>query len=252
MVCNFCCRTRSFVLLILAFNLCDAQDPNFSSPNLTEILRMPEANQRKFVADYLNAPSAHVEGYPPTSDNSDDFTFLMNEKDWVLPMTEDKIKEWLKNPEDNRKLIDHVATTIVFAGTIEALEFVARVFANTPYARKWIEAGITSKFGWRDPNFITKFYYALESKNPLIREVAAEVIPLRLKDLDGANLHIWGAALIERYQGLPTTLQLLKDPLVEIGRVQSGIHPEELRKTLASYAKQAYERKQAGGEKKPR
>ncbi len=252
MFCKLYNKPRFTVFVILASIRCNAQDPNLMSPNLTDILRKPEEYQRTFVADYLNSPSCNVEGYPRTSDNCDDFRLLMNSKNWVLPMAEHQIKEWLIDPDANKQPIWRVTNTIVFAGTIEALEFVARVFANTPDSSKWIEAGITSKFGWRDPNFITKFYYALESKNPLIRQVAQEVIPARLKDIEGATLHIWGAALVERYHGQPTTLQLLKDPLVDIGRVHSGIHPEELRKTLASYAKQAYERKEANRDKKPR
>jgi DNA mismatch repair ATPase MutS len=174
----------------------------------------------------------------------------MTSKDWVLPMAERQISKWLMDPDTNGQSIWRVTETITFAGTIEALEFVARVFANTNDARKWIEEAITSKFGWRDPNFITMFYYALESKNALISEVAREVIPGRLKDLEGAALHIWATALLERHHGMPTALDLLKDPLIKARGLGIGIHPEELNRTLLRYAKQAYDHKQAFGDKK--
>ena len=69
---KLCSNQRFAVLLILALNGCRAQDPNLLAPNLTEILRKPEAYQRKFVVDYMKAPACHVDGYPQTSDNCDD------------------------------------------------------------------------------------------------------------------------------------------------------------------------------------
>ena len=132
MVYKLCSNQRCAVLLILALSGCRAQDPNLSASNLTEILRKPEAYQRKFVVDYMKAPTCHVDGYPQTSDNCDDLNLLMNNTDWALPMAESQIKEWLKEPEANKEKIRIVTTTILHASTIEVLEFTARVFADTP------------------------------------------------------------------------------------------------------------------------
>ena len=250
MVYKLCSNQRFAVLLILALSGCRAQDPNLLAPNLTAILREPEAYQRKFVVDYMNAPTCHVDGYPRTSDNCDDFRFLMNNTTWALPMVEHQIKEWLKEPEANKEKIRIVTTTILHASTIEVLEFTARVFADTPDSRKWVERAIGQRYGWSDPNYITKFYYALESPNPLIREVAEEVVPKWLTLQTEGTLAIWGEALLERYHHEPTALELLKDPLVGIGSVHGDLNPEVLRQKLAFHAKLAYERKKAVGNKK--
>ena len=164
-------------------------------------------------------------------------------------MAQLKIKEWLKDPDANKQLIWRVTYTIVYSGSIESLEFVAKVFDGTPDSRKWIQAAIKSSYGSDKPNFITKYYYALESDNPQIKEVAVEIVPSMLKDLTYVDLAIWGEALVERYHHEPTTLEILKDPLVQIGAVHSGIHPEELRKTLATRAQEAYARKQSGSKR---
>ena len=178
MLSKLCSNSLTF-LIFFALSGCSAQDPVVLDPdlaasasNITEILRKPEAYQRKFVADFLTATTCHVDGYPPTSDNCGDFIFLMKYRNWVLPMAQLKIKEWLKDPNANKQLIWRVTYTIVYSGSIESLEFVAKVFDGTPDSRKWIQAAIKSSYGSDKPNFITKYYYALESDNPQIKEVA--------------------------------------------------------------------------------
>ena len=245
-------KQRFSVLLVLAFGGCKAQDPNLLAPNLTAILREPEEYQRKFVVDYMNAPTCHVDGYPRTSDNCDDFRFLMNNTTWALPMVEHQIKEWLKQPKENKERIRIVADTIVFASTTKVVEFTARVFAGTPDQPYWVGKAIGSRYGWSDPNYFTIFYYALESPNPVINQVAEQVIPKWLTLQTEGTLAIWGEALLERYHHEPTALELLKDPLVGIGSVHGDLNPEVLRQKLAFHAKLAYERKQAGGDKKAR
>ena len=261
MLSKLCSNSLTF-LIFFALSGCSAQDPVVLDPdlaasasNITEILRKPEAYQRKFVADFLTflptSSTCHMAGYPPTSDNCDDFKFLMKYQPWVLPMTQQKIEEWQKDPDANKQALKRIKTLIAYLGSIEALEFLAKAFAETPDSRKVIQEAIESRYGSRKPNFITKYYYALESDNPQIKEVAVEIVPSMLKDLTFVDLAIWGEALVERYHHEPTTLEILKDPLVQIGAVHSGIHPEELRKTLASRAQEAYARKQSGS-KRPR
>ncbi len=173
----------------------------------------------------------------------------MQYKQWVLPVTKQRIEEWLKDPDTNKQAITRIKIQLIYLGSIEALDFLAKAFADTPDARSVIEAAIKSSYGSGKPNFITKYYYALESDNPKIKEVAVEIVPSRLKDLKGLDLAIWGEALVERYHHEPTTLEILTDPLVQIGAVHSGIHPEELRQTLATKAAEAYVRKQSGSKR---
>ena len=104
------------------------------------ILDRPEAYQRKFVTDFLRDgnPTDFVDGYPKTSDHFGDFILLTKYKDWVVPLAETRIIEWLKERESNKQAIENVTGSIAHSGTIQALEFTARVFANQPDYRRWI------------------------------------------------------------------------------------------------------------------
>ena len=197
------CSNSLLVFIFFALSGCSAQDPVVLDPdlaasasNVTEILRKPEAYQRKFVADFLTATTCHVDGYPPTSDHCGDFKLLLKYKQWVLPVTKQRIEEWLKDPDANKQAIKRIKIQIIYLGSIEALDFLATVFADTPDSRKVIQAAIESSYGSGKPNFITKYYYALESDNPQIKEVAVEIVPGMLKDLTYVDLAIWGEALV--------------------------------------------------------
>ena len=218
------------------------------------ILDRPESYQRQFVADFLKDgnPTDFVNGYPRTSDHFGDFRLLANYTDWALPIIEIRLKEWLKEPEANKLAIENVVVSVAYGGTIRALDFTSRVFSNSAESRKWISFALTSKFGSPNPNFISKWYYALESPNLLIREVAVETIPTRLTHLTDSTLYVWGEAIIDRYRHEPTTLEILTDPLVELARMHSDLHPETLRQKLAKLSKEAYVRCQDEGKKKGR
>ena len=219
------------------------------------ILDRPESYQRQFVADFLKDgnPTDFVAGYPKTSDHFSDFKLLTRYKDWALPMAEVQLTEWLKEPEANKQAIENVVGSIAHSGTIRALDFTARVFANQPESRRWVSLAIYSQIGASDPNFLTTWYYALESRNTLIREVAVETIASMMKHpMTDGMLYVWGEAMIDRYKHEPTTLEILKDPLVEFARVHSLEHPEILRQKLASASKEAYARRQESGAKKIR
>ncbi len=218
------------------------------------ILDRPESYQRQFVADFLKDgnPTDYVEGYPKTSDHLSDFKLLTNYTDWALPLVEIRLKEWLKEPEANKSAIEKVVGSVAYGGTIRALDFTGRVFSNSAESRKWIKMALNSKFGSPNPNFISTWYYALESSNLLIREVAQETIPRMLDHPSDSTLYTWGEAIIDRYRHEPTTLEILTDPLVELARLHSDIHPEILRQKLAKISKEAYVRRQEEGKKKGR
>ncbi len=243
------CKSLSLlILLLLPLNSGSAQ-----TPNLGAILDRPESYQKQFVADFLKdgAATGFVEGYPQTTNHYDDFRFLLTNKEWVMPMAEIRIIEWLKEPELNKKMIETVAGTIAFSGTIQSLDFTARIFGNLPEFHRFIRMALYSKPANNKTNFITKYYYALESKVPLIRAVAEETLSERM-DLPPSLFPFWVEAMIDRYGHEPTTLEILRDPLVEFARLHGRENPEELRQRLASDSKEAYARRQQSGGKKPR
>jgi hypothetical protein len=242
-----CKQIQLLSLVLLSFGGCFAQEPTNSEP----ILGHPESYQRKFVADFLKDGNAagHVEGYPRATDHNSDFRILTKLTDWALPMAEARIVEWLREPEPNLPAIENVTESILYSGTIQSLDFVVRVFANTPEAHRWIRKGITYGFGSPDPNFITKWYYALDSPTLLVREIALEAISQRLTHPIESTIVIWGEAMVVRYKREPTVLEMLTDPLVEIARRHSDVHPEVLRERLKKSAREAISRIQAGQKK---
>lgn len=240
MLCKSYRKISSLLFIALAVSSCSAQNPAH-----TEILRKPEAYQRAFVAAFLQSPSCKMEGYPPTSDHCDDFRFLVNAKDWVVPLTEATMVGWLSDPQANKQNINHIMRTISHTcSNTDVLEFIARAFKDSPDLREWLGTVIREGYGVPDPNFITYYYYALNSSNPAIREVAEEEIPPMLNDPNRVILQTWGEGLIIRYGHEPTSLELLTDPILKIARVGNVIHPEDLQRSLADSAKKAYERKQ--------
>ena len=252
MPCNPYRNISTFLFIALAVSSCTGQDP------LKEILRRPEEYQRAFVAAFLQSPSCEMEGYPRTSSQCDDFRLLVDAKDWVLPLAEVSMKEWLLDPKANKKNIDFVVSLIAYVrANTAALDFIAHTFRDSRDLGKWLGMALRSALGVPDPNFITYYYYALESKNPAIRAAAQEWVPVMLNNPNPATLQTWGEGLIFRYGHEPSTLELLTDPVLKIVRAGSRMHseiggkmhPEVLQRSLAEYAKKAFEDKQS--KKKP-
>ena len=185
-----------------------------------------------------------MEGYPRTSNNCTDFRLLANAKDWVLPQTELRMKEWLSDPLSNKQKIDQVMATIVHdCSNVAILEFTASVFSDSPDLREQLENVIRNGYGVPEPNFITFYYYALASKNLNIKEAAEKWIPIMLNGPNMALLYTWGEGLVIRYGREPTVLELLTDPILKIAKVRNVMHPEDLQRSLADYARQANERR---------
>ena len=56
----------------------------------------------------------------------------MQYKQWVLPVTKQRIEEWLKDPDTNKQAITRIKIQLIYLGSIEALDFLAKAFADTP------------------------------------------------------------------------------------------------------------------------
>ena len=245
-----CRNIRLLLFGLIALGSCLAQ----RDPDRTSILDRPESYQRQFIVDFLDfikdSATGFVKGYPQTSIHSDDFELLVRFRSWVIPLAETRVNQWLDSTQSNKPALDRVLGIVAEAGTIEAVEFLGRVVSKQPEFKPLLRLSITSKFGQGEPNFITKYYHALESENPLIREVAAEAIPERLKDPTESTIYVWGEALLEKRRREPTTLELLNDPLIKMAPVNSELNPEEFRQKLARSTREGYTRRQIEGPRK--
>ena len=213
--------------------------------HLTAILNQPEDYQRRFFTEFLKDESKYgfIEGYPKTSDHYNDFRLLVTYRDWGIPMADAQINIWQKDGVFNHRKVERIVENIAQAGTIPALDFTGRVVQHWPGAKKWIRLAMNSQFGSPDPNFITLWYHALESKDTLVREVAGELIPTMLTHPTESTLQVWGEALVDRFKREPTTSELITDPIVEIARLHADIHPEVLRSALAAKSKASLARR---------
>ena len=195
--------------LIFTILVCFETSGLAQGSHLTAILSQSESYQRQFVSDFLKdaAPTGYVQGYPKTSAHDIDFGLLMEKKDWGLPMAEATIVEWMKDPSKNKDVIERVVGIIAYSGTIRSLEFTARVFKNWPNAKRWISQSLYSHMGSANPNYFTLWYYAVESKDPLIQEAAMETITsISQHPISEGDLETWSEALIDRIKREPTTL----------------------------------------------
>ena len=222
-------------------------------PKNEPILEKPESYQRQFVSDFLEVGlvEGFLPGYPKDTFPTEDFSLLAGHKDWALPMIEKRLTQWMIDPEANNNAISNVTNAITYCGAIGAFDVIARVFANRPELSKWISQNIYARYPAIEPSFIEKWYHALEYPDPDIQTIAKEAMLLLLtppRPLSNTFYYIWGTAILNRHKREPTTLELLRDPIIEIIRLSNSEHPEEVRKKLAKTSKELFARKKQGGE----
>ena len=243
-------RFQSFFFLTLFSDQCFAQ----VRLKADSILDRSEAYQRQFVSDYLSDGKAGIlEGYPSDINYNEHFWLLSKCKDWVLPITEARLVEWLSDPEKNNAAINNVVNTVESTGTIQVFDLIARVFAKRPELNKWIQQNALTGYGSADPNFIVKWYHALEYADPEVRRIAREAILSMLQNPPPLNdnfYYVWGAALIERHGHEPTALEIMRDPILELVRLVKEENSEVIRQKLAKVSKEIYALKQVDGKKK--
>ena len=209
-----------------------------------KILEATETYQKQFVRDFLaKGATAELEGYPTTASPDLDFITLSSEKDWVIPMAELQANQWLEDQKTNGDNLLRLVSALAYSGTIRGLEFTARITSridNIATKRYLMSLAINSHWNSAsNPNGFAKWYFAIESREPWIRDMARESISdvLRLPLME-AHLNNWAEAIVDRYGKEPTSLELLKDPLIELARLSNQGNPEELRQTLSRLSKQ--------------
>ncbi len=236
--------TSILVVALLQCQSCEGQK--------TSILDRPEVFQRKFVADYLEEghPKGDLDGYPKTSDHHNDFMVLTMFTEWALPLAEIRLKEWMLQPALNKDKIDNLVEAISYTGTIRSFDLIVRVFAQRPELDKWVDRSLHSKFGSPNPNFISKWYHALQYPDSHIRELAREIIPTMVRQPPTENTYyVWSEALIDRHNQEPTTANIMQDPIVQLLTLTNLENPETMRQKLSNASKEGYSRRQAVGQK---
>ncbi len=212
------------------------------------ILEKSESYQRQFVSDFLGIGpvDGYVPGYPKDADHTGDFRLLAGFTDWALPIIEERLNQWMIDPEANSNSISSVANAITYCGAIKAFDVIARVFANRPEElRRYISQKIRARYPAIEPSFIEKWYHALEYPDPEVRAIAKEAMLLLLtpsRPLSDGFYYVWGTAILNRHKREPSATELLKDPIMEIIRLSNSEHPEEVRQKLAKTSKELFSR----------
>ena len=78
----------------------------------------------------------------------------------------------------------------------------------------------------------------------IIQTLAQELIPKLLIIPSEHRLIKWAEAMVERYDHSPTTIDIIRDPLVELVRVHSPVIVEDVRLKLTKYSKDAFQKRQ--------
>ena len=235
------CKNKLYLFLLCSFQCCGQLRPTTES-----ILSTPDFYQQRFVTEFLRTGNLEgfIDGFPKDTDHNNDFRLLVRYRDWVLPMVEKRLKEWLSEPEVNKAVIDHVSYTIQYVATVQTFDVLARVYANRPELRKWIRGTINNSYGSAEPNFITTWYHALEHSDLEVQEIAKETM-LSLTEPPRKQGEIfyrtWGIAIINRRGHEPTTSEIQQDPILELFRLGKSEAVEIVSQKITKVAKEEFE-----------
>ena len=219
------------------------------------ILAQPESYQRQFVTQFLRDGNVdgYVPGYSRDTNHNNDLRLLAQYTDWALPLVEIRLLEWLSDPKANKGAIENTVHAFEYAATLQSFDVIARVFKGRPELRRWIRQALLTKIGAPEPNGFTKLYYGLDYPDPQVQEIAKELIfSLVAHPLSENHIYVWGAAMVDRYKHEPTTLEILRDPLVEMSRLHNSENPEITRQKIARASKEVFLHRQKTGERKGR
>ena len=238
----------AFSTRILAFSIlaCASAAGYQDSYKTFNILDLKESEQRQFIAEYLD------EGVPLgfrvregfKSVPSTDMTTLAEFKPWVIPILEERTRQWMKEPITNKERIEVMAFTLADTGRPQALDSLLRLFGGQEVASKYIRILLATKLDSPWFNHFTLLYRAIDSTDATVQTLAQEVIPKLLQFPSDHRLSNWADAMVERYNHVPTTRDIIVDPLVELVRIHDLIRAEEVRQRLAKHTLESYQKRQ--------
>ena len=210
--------SRSLMLLCLLCLALDAQPPYVSIP------RRAIAEQREFVKQYL------AQGVPMSMDwggqqiqAGTDFAILVANNTWVqseLIVEIDRVKAL---PGDHNELLTRLGVSLSVASNPTAFEVIRTRFREHP-KYEWIMQDLIHRNLDAPTSYpFSVLYLSLESDEPRIRAIALKMVKSLFEyGPQRQTLEAWASGLRHRYNGVPTDLQLLTDPVAEVLRMQDA------------------------------
>ena len=242
----------SFIVCPSLFN---AQEPLWK-----RILSWLAADQNAFVESFLadDIRKPHVvdrmTGVVEYRErNSALSTLMMNNGDPFIPLFEAKIRSEMKShTSDSDEIILRAAEGIVTAGTERALESIERLFRDDkPRFKRFLPPVLSSGFSQDGPRTVLKWYKALESATPELREAAiASVQEIYVQGRAGADfLLALGEAMSVRYGHVPEGTDFKNDPIIIAIELRSMTIAYETRRKVLELSDQIRRNKEQGTKK---
>lgn len=146
----------------------------------------------------------------------------------------------MESPSSNKRSIENVVAAIAYAGNRQALDTIERLFESRDDGGRWITMTLLSQFDSPHANYVRLWYYAPDSRNPLIRDVAVKTLaPMVGDDPIERRQRVWAEAALERYHHPPTEIELLSDPLFKILWDKNPVSANEVQKKISKFAAEA-------------
>lgn len=174
---------------------------------------------------------------------------LARTNSWVIPMLEDKIREWLKDSNSKKDLIESISYAIAGAGSQAALDAVMRLFSDRPEAPRLIRMALLSGVGYSFHNHYTLWYYALDSPNQELRDAAVNTIADHGNDPTDWKLRLWAEAAIERYGHPPMDSEWLSDPILKMAWAANPTAANANQMRLSKLIEEAFRKRQSAVQK---
>ncbi len=232
-----------WVLMVIPFSA------SCQSPEPLRIADRPEALQRRFLAEYLDEglPLGYRQFNGNTTDPSGEIEIMIRSQSWVIPILEQRAKALMKNSVSNKDAIHRIAVTITSSGTQQGLDAILRLFVKQPDGSQYVRMLIYHALDY--PNYVTLWYFALDSPNEMVREEAAKAIPTMTGFYPDANSirrrKDWADAAVDRYGHAPTEEEILADPIYGLNRSRE-LKVEEI-ETLKVLGQAEVQRRKNGG-----
>jgi hypothetical protein len=246
-----------FLLASLGHRLAHAQTPS--------ILESNEAAQREFLTRYLAAVSPEGPSAPSESGSasrraaferlgqnpSSDARWLVTKHEWAVEMILRKIQEVRSRPKHDGYDVFVLTQLIKYSDRSDAFEIISSRLKDDPDFEDLISSVLSHSISSPREYTGRLWYRALESENPVVRDVASKYLAPVFIDPPPPYSRVWASALVDRYGHSPTALEMATDPIFLVAKERNPEKAERTRTMMLGLAEKEYLRRQLPAPVKP-
>jgi hypothetical protein len=187
------------------------------------ITRRDEAQQRRFVKDYLaaGAPVDSTFWNGKILDPVTGFGILVQYNVWAEEATIAEIERLHRQSPRPDDVLYRLGHQLVMSGSLRAFETIRTKYRDHPQYELYITQCIYRNLNTKISQPFDVIYRALESDEAVIRDPARAHAGLMFEHPLPRIEEAWAKALVRRYGHEPTDLEILKDPVAEEIRLRN-------------------------------